>query len=248
MSIPPRPIGRIFPWIALLALTGTLTVLAGAALYVHFGNSFLDAVNKAASRPFVAEGERLSRAGEPEKAIASFDMALHAGFGYPSDRTRTLALKGLALWQLGNVREAAETLAASVAGSAPDFRGAQALVEALLQLRRISEAESVVSRWRDALPEDTPPQVRANLLYCAGRVAQEKGELPAAQSAYEESAATVPGGLAEYRLALLAINRKDPAGARAHWERFMLCGAVGPEAEIAREHCASLASASLSTE
>ena len=242
MNSNSRIAGGLLVWSILLSLAGGLALTAGAAFYAQRGGAVLARVNDAVPRLFVVEAARMSRAGESDKVLALYDRALQAGFGHPPDKSRTLALKGLILWDQGRVREAAETLSASASGTAPDFRGARALVEALLHLKRLDEAQSAVRRWREAQGETAEPQVMADILYCKGRVAQERGDLKAARGAYEESAALVPRGLADYALAFMCFDGGDFGDAKRHLEEFLLGGATGAEAESARELCRRLES------
>ena len=230
-------------WTFLLALAGALAATAGLTWYAHYGSVLLVQGDNGVSRLFVGEAERMGEAGFPEQALVLYDKAFHAGFGYPPDKSRALTLKGLLLWHEGRVRDAAEALSAAVSGSAPNFDGAQPLVEALLHLKRADEAQSVVGRWREALKDSAAPQARAEMLYSSGRVAQERGDLTGARAAYEESAALVQGGLADYRIGALCADAGEFAEAGRHLQRFLLGGASGAEAAKARELHRSIATA-----
>ncbi len=243
MSADPRMTRGVFCRATLLALAGALTATAGLTWYAHFGRVFLTQGDNGVSRLFVGEAERLGDAGCADQALVLYDKAFRAGFGYPPDKSRALTLKGLLLWRAGRVRDAAEALSAAVSGSAPNFDGAQPLVEALLHLKRIDEAQSVVGRWREALKDSAAPQARADMLYSAGRAAQERGDLKGARTAYEESATLVQGGLADYRVGVLCAEAGDSAVARKHLERFLLGGASGAEAAKARELSRSIKTA-----
>ncbi len=227
-------------WASLLALAGVLFITAAAVAYGRHGGILLQQVDNAVSRLFVIEAEWMSRAGEAEKALALYNRALDAGFDYPPDKSRTLAAKGLLLWEQGQMKDAVETLSASVSGSTPRFKGAGVLVEALLHLRRGDEAASVVRHWREAPEVTTDPLKQADMLYSTGRVAQYRGDVEGAREAYDECTALVPGGLAEYRIATLCANAGDFAEARRHLQLFLLGGASGDEASKARELCRAL--------
>jgi tetratricopeptide (TPR) repeat protein len=222
-------------WACLLALAGGLAGTAGLTLHAHFGGILLTQGDNGVSRLFVGEAARMDNAGETDKALVLYEKAFRAGFSYPPDKSRALTLKGLLLWRQGRVRDAWETLSAAASGTAPNFGGAHALVEALLHLKRVDEAQSVIRRWREALGERGDPQARADMFYCAGRVAQERGDVKGAQAAYEDSAALVPGNPAEYRLGVLCADAGNAVEARTHLDRFLLGGASGGEAEKARE-------------
>ncbi len=229
-------------WACLLALAVGLAGTAGVVVYAHFGGALLSRGDSGVSRLFVGEAERMGNAGDVEQALALYEKAFQAGFSFPPDKSRALTLKGLLLWRHGRVPDAADALSAAVAGSAPNFGGAQPLVEALLHLKRMDEAQTVVRRWAEALGVSATPQARAEMLYCAGRVAQERGDATAARSSYEESAALAPGNPAEYQIGALCAEAGNVAEARRHFERFLLNGASGNEAAKARERLRSLES------
>ena len=230
-------------WVSVTALAAGGLATAGLVLYAHFGDVLLEQGANGVSRLFVGEAQRFENAGETDKALVLYDKAFHAGFSHPPDRSRALTLKGLLLWKQGRVKDAVETLSAALTGSAPNFGGAHALVEALLHLRRVDEAQAVVRRWREALGSAAAPEARADMLYCTGRVAQERGDAKGARAAYDESAALVPGNLAEYRIGVLCADAGNMAEAGRHWEKFLLGGASGEEAAKARELCRTAESA-----
>ena len=242
MSTEPNMMRGMFRWATLLALLGGTVATAGMALYSNFGSALLTPGDNGVSRLFVGEAERMGRAGEPDRALALYEEAFRAGFGYPPDKSRALTLKGMVLWRMGRVKETADALSEAASGSAPNFDGAQALVEALLHLKRMDEAQSVVRRWREAMGDKASPQIRADMLYSTGRIAQERGDLGAAKAAYEESAATVPGSLAEYLCGILCAEAGNVTEARQHLERFLVGGASGDEAARARASYRSLGS------
>lgn len=235
MSEERKMMRGVTVWALLLALAAALAACAGTALYARYGGLLLARGDRGVSRLYVGEAERMGNAGAPDEALALYEKAFSAGFGHPPDRSRALTLKGLLLWRQGRVKETAETLSAAASGSAPNFDGAQALIEALLHLRRVDEAQSVLRRWRGAAGESAPPQTRADMLYCAGRVAQERGDIADARAAYGESAALAPGKPAEYRLGALCAEAGETGEALRHLERFLLGGASGNEAARARE-------------
>ncbi len=239
MNREPYMMRGVTLWACLLALAAGLAGTAGVFVYAQYGSALLTRGDSGVSRLFVGEAERMGNAGDVEQALALYEKAFQAGFSFPPDKSRALTLKGLLLWRHGRVRDAADALSAAVAGSAPNFGGAQPLVEALLHLKRLDEAQTVVRRWAEALGDSATPQARAEMLYCAGRVAQERGEAPAARASYEESAALAPGNLAEYQIGALCAEAGNVAEARRHFERFLLSGASGNEAAKARERCRS---------
>ncbi len=224
-----------FLWALFLAIAMGLATSAGMVLYAQYGQHLLVRGDNGVSRLFVGEAERMAAAGAAEEALALYDKAFRAGFSHPPDKNRALTLKGMLLWQQGRVRDAADALAAAVSGSAPNFDGAAVLVEALLHLRRLDEAQSVVRRWRETVGEHAAPQVRADMLCASGRVAQERGDPAGARSAFSESMALIPGNLAEYHMGMLCAAAGETAEARRHLDRYLLGGASGSEAAKARE-------------
>ena len=228
---------------AALALILTLAGWAGMAGYAVHGDALLVQGDSRVSRLFVGEAERAERAGDDEAALALYGKAFAAGFAHRPDKARALTLQGRLLWRLGRVRDAADVLSEAAAGSAPNFDGAAILVEALLQLRRVDEAQSVVRRWRERSEKTAPPQSRAEMLYAAGRVAQERGDLKQARAAYEESAVLSPGGVADYRLGQISAGAGDAAQARRRLLAFLLGGASGTDANKARQLLGTLATA-----
>lgn len=154
-----------------------------------------------------------NEAGDHDRAARTI---LHALALNPA-ADETAALAGAYLTEAGRAREAADRLAAYVAGAAPDVDVLIAYGVALAESGRPREALAAFERARAADPSSGLPAANIGTVYL------QAGDLDRAQSAFTDALRIDPMlARAENGLGIVAARRRDNLSAVEHWKRAVV--------------------------
>lgn len=248
LQIPSTPaegsgaLGARSFWIAVLLLTLAITGLVFIASVIArvYGDAFLSRRNDSIGELLMQEGDRLEKAGLADAALERYLQAVKARFAGGHNRIHTLKRIGFLYRDRGEYERAVEYLRQTITGAYVPTTSYFALVDALMRLDRLDEAESASRDWLQSVEGKDLPREQGRALYYIGRIAERRDDMPDAVDAYRKSDTQFGDELSAARLAEYYMEQENWEEARAALDRYFSRQPTGSLAEKMRSLRAQL--------
>lgn len=217
-------------WVLVMALAVLVT---GALVFMflgfaRYGEDFIRRRDDSVGDMLMREGKRQEASYEYALALATYERALKARFNGPENRTYTLERAGVLLWKEGRFEEGADHLTRALAGPGATVAPYEGLVDSLLRLNRLDEAQDFIGRWLEAA---TTVEEEGKACHAEARLAEVRGDVNGAMEIYERCVERYAVALSAGRLGELLAEKGEREKAVSYLERYFLLGA--PEGENA---------------
>lgn len=213
--------------ILLLTTAATLALVALMVLYTRHGGGVLARLEVSVGEVLMEEGRRFQDAGALANARERYERALDSRFEGPQNRAATEKRLGQLLYDEGDFAEALPHLEAATLPPHTQINAFELRVESLIALEQWDALPPVLEAWREAADAQERPDQAASAGYYAGQLAMHHGDLGAAETAYEDATALVPGGRSAAELAWLYFQRENYAESIRAVDAYFSSGAPG---------------------
>lgn len=215
---------RQWTMIVVLAAIAVAAFFGLCLVFARGGADFIARRDNSVGDMLMREGKRQEASSMFVEALETYERALKARFNGPENRTYTLEHAGMILWKEGRYEEAVEYFLQAQGGPGATSAPYEGLVDSLLVLKRLDEAQSFLDAWKartDAAAD------QGKICYASGKLAEARGDMNQALELYRQCAEQSDGALASGRLGELLAEQGDREAALSHLERYFLLGAPG---------------------
>tara|TARA_R110001592_G_scaffold66202_3_gene203069 strand:+ start:58 stop:783 length:726 start_codon:yes stop_codon:yes gene_type:complete len=216
-------------FLPLVAACLTLIMLVTAKVYREQSRTLLPPLTRQLGTVAMELGTRSEGAGDLPGALAHYLDALQGVLHGEQDRVHVEKRCGVLYWKLGDAEMAIPHLIRAQESSLRSLNGYRPLVESLLAVGRVAEANTCVQRW--ILEAEDAPRSLADALQMLGRLAVISGAPDQARKNVTAAQKLVEGHESLVDRARRQADGGDLNGAISSMERYLSSAPPGVTAD-----------------